>query len=102
MKWLLVELAAKNKFRLDHQRYCIDKGQFNYSIDYIIFKNKRSFQKNMHVGALNWEVYFYHKHFLGLSPRPDKTQNTVKPFEANLYTVVKNKTQEIVYVQDGI
>ena len=56
----------------------------------------------MHVGALNWEVYFYHKHFLGLSPRPDKTQNTVKPFEANLYSVVKNKTLKIFYIQDCI
>ncbi len=27
MKWLLVELSKKNGFKLDHQRYCINKGQ---------------------------------------------------------------------------
>ena len=26
MKWLLVELEKINKFKLDHQRYCINKG----------------------------------------------------------------------------
>ena len=26
MKWLLVELQARNNFKLDHQRYCIHKG----------------------------------------------------------------------------
>ena len=46
MKWLLVELARRNGFILDHQRFCISEGTDSYSITSILQKELTSSYKN--------------------------------------------------------